>query len=134
MSARATRIEWLGVPRSRELEAQIRKQASRLAEIHPGVKVRRIRLESVDPRGSLTGPVCASMEVRAPERQIIVNREHEDPAGAVREGFEVIFRAFDRRRQPDRRLHEAIAPPSAGAPEKGHTVPGDAPGRYAFAS
>ena len=109
MASRATRIDWDGVPRSQALEAEIRREASRLAEIHPGVDVRLVRLESMDPRGSLTGPVCASVEVRAPERQIIVNREHDDPAIAVREGFELIFRAFDRRRQPDRRLHEACA-------------------------
>lgn len=109
MTGPATRIDWHGVPRSQAVEAQIREQASHLAEIHPGVQVRHVRFESMDPRGSLTGPVCASMEVRAPERQIIVNREHENPADAVREGFEVIFHAFDRRRQSDRRLHEACA-------------------------
>jgi hypothetical protein len=109
MSGAATRIAWDGVPRSPEVEAQIRDQAALLAAIHPGVHVQRVTLESMDPQGSLTGPVCVRLDVRAPERQLIVSREHEDAAGAVREGFEVILRAFERRNRSDRRLHEARA-------------------------
>jgi hypothetical protein len=109
MAGRSPKIDWRGVPRSQALEAEIRREAARLAEAYPGVNVRLVRLESMDPGGSLTGPVCASVEVRAPERQIIVNREHEDPASAIHEGFEVIFRALDRRHQPDRRVQLAAA-------------------------
>jgi sigma 54 modulation/S30EA-like ribosomal protein len=102
------RIDWHGVPRSQALEAYIRDEAARLAGAFPGVHVKQVRLESMDPRGSLTGPVCASTEVRAAQRQIIVNREHADAEGAVREGFEVIFRALDRRQERERRTHEAL--------------------------
>jgi hypothetical protein len=109
MPDRYPKIDWHGVPRTQALEAEIRREAARLAGIYPGTWVRSVVFESADPQGSLTGPVHASVEVRAPERQIIVNREHEDPAGAVREGFEVIFRALDRRHRRDRRLHAALA-------------------------
>ncbi len=97
------RIEWHGVPRSQALEADARREAARIAEVFPGVHVTRVTFESLDPQGSLTGPVCAGVEVRAPERQVIVNREHDDPADALRDACEVVFHAFDRRRRDDRR-------------------------------
>ena len=103
MAAPETRIDWDGVPHSPSLEAQIRQQAARLAGTYSGASVLRVRLESP----AQGGPVCASIEVRARERQILVNRQNEDPAQAVRQGFELIVRAFDRRRQPDRRLARA---------------------------
>lgn len=107
MTARDTRIEWHGVPRSEEAEALIRQQAARIAAAYSGVWVRRVTLESTDPKGSLRGAVCASVEVRGPERQILVNREHEQAVAALRQAFDVVFGAFDRRHRGGRRTSDA---------------------------
>ena len=74
---------------------------------YPGLRVRRVTVEAPDRSRWPAGPVCASVEVRGPERQVILNREHEDAVAAAREAFDALFRKFERRGRADRRASPA---------------------------
>ena len=101
------RIEWRGLVQSPGVEAFIRRQALRLAMIYPGLRVWRVTLEPSDRSRWPAGRVCASVEVRGDERQVILSREHEDAVAAAREAFDALFRQFDRRGRADRRASPA---------------------------
>ena len=101
------RIEWRGLAQSPGVEAFIRQQAVRLAMIDPGLHVWRVTLEASDRSRWPAGPVCASVEARGHERQVILNREREDSVAAAREAFDALFRKFDRRGRADRRASPA---------------------------
>ena len=101
------RIEWRGLAQSPGVEALIRQQALRLAMTCPGLRVWRVMLEAPDRSRWPEGLVCASVEVRGDQRQVILNREHEDAVAAAREAFDALFRKFDRRGRADRRASSA---------------------------
>ena len=98
----SVRIDWRGLAPQAGTEALVRQEAARLAAWYPDLTVRQVLLEA---SGSClpTEPVCASIEVRGWQRQVIVNRAHTDPRIALKEAFDALFRKFERRARPDRR-------------------------------
>ena len=98
----SVRIAWRGIAPQAGAEALARQEAARLAAWYPELKVWQVVLEA--PGSSLpTEPVCASIEVRGGQRQVIVNRAHADARIALREAFDALFRKFERRARSDRR-------------------------------
>ena len=94
------RIGWRGLAPPAGAEALARQEAARLAAWYPDLKVWQVVLEAAD---SPPAHVCASIEVRGWQRQVIVNRAHADGRVALKEGFDALFRKFERRACPDRR-------------------------------
>ena len=103
-------IRWRSVKRLPSVETLIRQEAMQLLGFYPGLKVWRVDFESI--AGSVPGEasVCVTVEARARERQVIVNREHAEAGAAVRGAFDALFRRFERRREGDRRRGEAREP------------------------
>jgi hypothetical protein len=96
------RIDWRGLPPQAGAEAFARQEAARLAASYPELSVWRVALEASAP-GPASRQVCASVEVRGWQRQVILNRAHADASIALREVFAAIFRKFERRARSDRR-------------------------------
>jgi len=96
------RIDWRGLAPQAGAETLARQEAARLAAWYPDLKVWRVALEAPGLRFS-PGQVCASIEVRGWQRQVILNRAHADASIALREAFDALFRKFERRARSDRR-------------------------------
>jgi hypothetical protein len=96
------RIEWRGLAPQAGAEALARREAARLTAWYPDLRVLRVGFEAPGARSSAQ-QVCASIEVRGWQRQVILNRAHADASTALREAFDAIFRKFDRRERSDRR-------------------------------
>lgn len=105
--AKSVRIDWRGAAASGSLEALVQREAERLAAWSDSPKVWKVTIETSYPPRSLQEPVCVRIEVRGPERQLIVNRAHADAAIAVRDAFGDVFRKLERRVVPDRRAYPA---------------------------
>jgi len=96
------RIDWRGLAPHAGAEALARQEVARLAACYPDLKVWRVALEAPGLRPSAE-QVCASIEVRGWQRQVILNRAHTDASIALREAFDALFRKFERRAHSDRR-------------------------------
>ena len=96
------RIDWRGLAPQAGAEALARQEAARLVAWYPDLKIWRVALQA---SGSCppAEQVCASIEVRGWQRQVILNRAHADASFALREAFDALFRKFDRRVRADRR-------------------------------
>jgi hypothetical protein len=100
-------IEWRGVERVGAVEALIRRESARLAAWSGSPKVWKVTIDA-GPQRPAPDVVCVRVEVRAPERQVIVNRAHADARVAVRDAFDDVFRKFERRVLRDRRGSRAL--------------------------
>jgi len=96
-------IEWQGMKRLATVEALIRRESARLAGWAGSLTVWKVTIEASALRGSTWDPVRVRIEVRGPQRQMIVNRSHEDPGIAVRDALADVFRKLERRALRDRR-------------------------------
>ena len=96
-------VEWRGLPRLAALDALARRESARLGTWSSNLHVRKVRIEARDRSLFPQGGVCVGIEARGPERQVIVNRAHEDAGMALRDAFGAVFRSFDRRMNRDRR-------------------------------
>jgi hypothetical protein len=96
------RIEWRGLAPQAGAEALARHEAARLTAWYPDLRVWRVALQAPEPR-SPAEQVCASIEVRGWQRQVILNRAHADANIALQEAFDAVFRKFERRVRVDRR-------------------------------
>lgn len=96
------RIEWRGLAREAAAETLARQEAARLTAWFPDLGGSRVAIEA---QGLRTPPeqVCASIEVRGWQRQVILNRAHANASLALREAFDALFRKFERRERTDRR-------------------------------
>ena len=104
---RAFPIRWRTAKRLPPVEALVRQEAVRLFGFYPGLKVWRVDFESIPAAALAAASVCVTVEARARERQVIVNRAHVDAGIAVRGAFDALFRRFERRRAGDRRRGDA---------------------------
>jgi hypothetical protein len=91
-------IHWRNVAPAVPVERFIRNEASRLSRFYPGLRVHR-----VDVAAAEGDSVHVGIQLRAPERQVIVNYEHAEVEVAVRKAFQELFRKFERRIGGDRR-------------------------------
>jgi len=96
------RIEWRGLAPEPGVETLARQEAARLTAWFPDLRVSRVAIEAPGFRAS-SKQVCASIEVRGWQRQVILNRAHADASIALREAFDALFRKFERRARTDRR-------------------------------
>lgn len=96
------RIRWRGVPRSGALETLIRANAAQLDASAPGLTACHVVVEASDRRHWQTGQICVSIDMRAPQHQIIVNREHDDASVALREAFDAVTRKLEALARRDR--------------------------------
>ena len=96
-------IEWLGLARSAPVEALIRSEAARLETFASRPTVWKVRIQAPEHPHSLQDEICVSIEIRAPEQQVIVARADADTGTALREAFAALFRIFERRAMADRR-------------------------------
>ena len=110
--ARAIPVEWRGLARSAAVEALIRSEATRLEAFASKPVVWKVRIHAPQHPHSLQDGICVSIEVRAPERQVIVARADPEAGTALREAFAALFRTFDRRLVVDRRTF--VLPEEAG--------------------
>jgi len=96
------RIEWRGLAPEAAVETLARQEAARLTAWFPDLGVARVAIEA---QGLRTPPeqVCASIEVRGWQRQVILDRAHADAGLALRDAFDALFRKFERRARTDRR-------------------------------
>jgi len=100
--AESFRIRWRGLPRSDALEAFLRANAAQLDAFHPGLTAWHVSVEAPDRRPWQAGQICVSIDVRAPQHQIIVNREHEEAGVALREAFDAVARKLEAVARRDR--------------------------------
>jgi ribosome-associated translation inhibitor RaiA len=114
------RISWRGLPRSGALEAFIHARAAQLDVRYPFLTACHVVIEAPSPRHRQTGRNCVSIDVRALEHQIIVNREHDDAGSALREAFDGAARKLETVARRDRGMGEV-------------PVIADAPGQYVLA-
>jgi len=96
------RIRWRGLARSGAVEALIRAKAVQLDAFYPGLTACHVAIEAPDPRQCHAGRICVSIDVRAPQHQVIVNREHVDAGVALREAFEAVARKLEALARRDR--------------------------------
>lgn len=99
-------IRWRTAKHLSPMEALVRQEATRLFGFYPGLKVWRVDLESIAASTLAAASICVTVEARARERQVIVNRANADAGIAVRGAFDALFRRFERRRAGDRRRGE----------------------------
>ena len=102
-AGRTIPIEWLGLSRSAAVEALIRSEAARLEAWSRDRRVWKVRVHAPEHPHSLQDGISVSIEVRAPERQVIVSRADADAGTALRETFAALFRHFERRVVHERR-------------------------------
>ena len=91
-------IHWRNVAPSVPVERFIRNEASRLSRFYPGLRVHRVEFAAAEGAA-----VHIRIELRAPERQVIVNDQQADADAAARKAFRALFRKFERRAGGDRR-------------------------------
>jgi ribosomal subunit interface protein len=84
------------IPHSEALEARIREKADKLENFYPRITSCRVVVEERDRHHHQGKQFCVRVDVRVPEHEIVVNRDHsEDVFVAVRDAFDAARRQLE---------------------------------------
>jgi ribosomal subunit interface protein len=89
-------ITFHDIPHSEALEARIREKADKLESFHPRITSCRVVVEERDRHHHQGKQFCVRLDVRVPEHEIVVNRDHdEDVYVALRDAFDAARRQLE---------------------------------------
>lgn len=100
-------IQFLGMPRSETVEADVGKHVARLEKITGRAVACNVTIEATTRRKQQGRPYCVHVEARVPGAEVVSNRHQDaDPYVAVRDAFAAVERALSalvQRRRDDAR-------------------------------
>lgn len=89
-------ITFRNIPSSGAVEANIRERAEKLEAFYPHITSCRVVLEERDRHHHQGKQFCVRVDVRVPEHEIAVNRDHhEDVYVALRDAFDAARRKLE---------------------------------------
>lgn len=89
-------ITFHDIAHSEALDARIREKADKLESFHPHITSCRVVVEERDRHRHQGKQFCIRLDVRVPEHEIVVNRDHdEDVYVALRDAFDAARRQLE---------------------------------------